>query len=155
MNQTAVTEGEHPPSSGLPALFCSPPRLTSDTQAKRLADRLLPRGRAQWVFFGLVWFALAMRPNLGVRPGLLLAAAATLAASGWCLVNFWRCREAHCALSAPGWAVLGALQLAEASTGRSLVGGTESLLFIGVLVVAYAFEFVWRARHGTNALIVR
>jgi hypothetical protein len=48
--------------------------------------------------------------------------------------------------------MLGALVLAEAVVGRSLVGSTESILFIAVLIVAYCFEFAWRARHGTNAL---
>jgi hypothetical protein len=152
MKDSTATETDHRAAIARSTLFCSPPRLPSDTRFKQLADHLLPTGRAQWVFFGLVWVALALRPNLGVRPGLMLAAVATFAGASWCIVNFWRCREAHCAVSGPGWAMLGALVVAEAVVGRSLVGGTESILFIAVLIVAYCFEFAWRARHGTNAL---
>lgn len=153
MNTISAPETRQNDRSGPSPLFCSPPRLESDTRSKRVADRLLPTGRAQWVFFALVWAALALRPNLGVRPGLVLATVATFAAAAWCVVNFWRCREAHCALSAPGWVILGALELAEAVIGRSVIDGTESIAFIAVLVVAYAFELTWRARHGTNALV--
>lgn len=150
---SAATQAGHRTSSAWSQILCSPPRLPGDTRSKRLADRLLPTGKGQWIFFGLVWVAIAMRPNLGVRPGLVLAAVATLAAASWCLVNFWRCREAHCALSGPGWAMLGAVELAGAVVGRSVVDRTESILFIAVLIAAYSFEFAWRARRGTNALV--
>jgi hypothetical protein len=52
-----------------------------------------------------------------------------------------------------GWAALAALELVELSLGRSFLFGSEGLFFIAILVVALAFEGVWRARHGSSALI--
>ncbi|HVA42272.1 MAG TPA: hypothetical protein VNF50_02200 [Acidimicrobiales bacterium] len=133
--------------------FCSPVRLASDSSFKRLAGRLLPTGVGQWIFFGLVFVAVSLAPNLSRRPGLALAAVATLAGSTWCLVNFWRCREAHCIVSGLGWAGLGAFGLLETGLGHSLIGGYGGAVFIAVLVVAYIFEFGWRAVYGTNAVM--
>jgi hypothetical protein len=141
------------PSSASPGSFLSPARLASDSSLKRLADRLLPTGTGQWIFFGAVVAAVSLAPNLSRRGGLALAAVATLAGSAWCLVNFWRCREAHCIVSGLGWAVLGALGVLETGLGHSLIGGYGGAVFIAVLVVAYMFEFVWRARYGTNAVM--
>lgn len=31
--------------------------------------------------------------------------------------------------------------------------GAEAAVFYGVLVLAYTFQFAWRARHGTNAFM--
>ena len=133
-------------------LVCSPPKLAADTEAKRLADRLLPTGAGQWIFFAAVAAAVSAAPSLPIRAGLALGAAGTLAGSWWCLVNFRRCREAHCAVTGPAWAALGVLGLVEAGLGRSLVNGNESALFAAVLVVALVFECAWRWVHGTNAL---
>jgi hypothetical protein len=42
-------------------LFCAPPPMAADTRARRLADRVLPTGRGQWVFVtGTGWAALAV-----------------------------------------------------------------------------------------------
>jgi hypothetical protein len=139
-------------TSRLP-LVCPLPPLSADTRAKRIADRVLPKGIAQWVYFAIVAAGVSVAPTLPLRPGLGLALAATTAASWWCLVNFWRCRGAPCVVSGVGWAALAALELVELSLGRSFLFGSEGLFFIAILVVALAFEGVWRARHGSSALI--
>lgn len=133
-------------------LVCSPPRLTADTPAKRFADRLLPKGIGQWIFFAAVAVGVGTAPALPLRPGLVLALASTIAASSWCLVNFWRCREAHCVVSGVGWAALAALEVVELAVDRSFLFGSEGLFFIAILVVALVFEGFWRNRHGTNAI---
>ena len=135
-----------------PPLVCSPPRLAADTGAKRLADRLLPTGAGQWVYFAVVAAEVSAAPSLPIRAGLALGAFGALAGSWWCLVNFWRCREAHCVVTGPAWAALGVLGLVEADIGRSLVNGNESALFAAVLGVALVFECAWRWVRGTNAL---
>jgi len=119
---------------------------------KRLADRLLPTGAGQWVFFGMVAVALSAASTLSPRATLAIDAAAILATSAWCSVNFWRCREAHCLITSAGWGALGVLAGAETTMGHSLIDGTEVPVFLAVLAVAYAFEASWRARHGTKAL---
>jgi hypothetical protein len=83
---------------------------------------------------------------LGVESG------AALLAGAWCGLNFWRCRHAHCAVSGTGWLALSALGFAGAGIGRSLVGGYDELVFIGVLAIALAFEGLWYHARGTNAV---
>ena len=79
---------------------------------------------------------------------------ATLAASAWCLVNFWRCREAHCVVTGTGWLLLAGLEAVELTLGSSLTRGSDGLVFVAILVVALCFEWWWQTRHGTNAIIV-
>ena len=133
-------------------LVCPPPRLPADTPAKRLAGRLQPTGAGQWIFFAAVAAGISVAPVLPTRAGLALGAVVTFAASAWCLINFWRCREAHCVVNGYGWAALGLLEIVELGLGRSVIKGAEGLAFVGVLVVALVFECGWQARSGTNAL---
>jgi hypothetical protein len=133
-------------------VVCSPPRLPANTAGKRLADRVLPTGAGQWIFFAAVAVGISAAPVLPTRAALILDAVVTFAASGWCLINFWRCREAHCVVSGYGWAGLGLFEVAELALGRSLIMGDEGLVFVAILVAALVFECVWRARSGTNAL---
>src|SRR5215471_19125424 len=77
---------------------------------------------------------------------------ATLDAAAWCVLNFWRCRHAHCVVTSTGWLALSVLAFTEAGLGRSLIGGDEQLVFLAVLAVAVGFEVVWRCAHGTNAV---
>jgi len=76
----------------------------------------------------------------------------TLAASTYCLLNFWRCREAHCMVSGAGWALLARFEFVEPALGRSLIDRVEGLAFLIVLAVAICFEGLWRARYGTNSV---
>ncbi|MGH7643906.1 MAG: hypothetical protein ACRENX_13025 [Candidatus Dormibacteria bacterium] len=133
--------------------FCSPPRLPGNSAGKRLADRLLPTGIGQCVFFAAVIIGLGIDVPIPVRAIFALHAVATLAAGAWCLVNFWRCREAHCVVNGIGWSGLGLLILVEVALGRSLIGGFEEAAFLGVLAAAIGFEVLWRARYGTNAVL--
>jgi hypothetical protein len=82
----------------------------------------------------------------------LVGAVATLAASAYCLLNFWRCREAHCIVSGTGWAAFALFEFAEVARGHSLIHGDESLVFLVILALAIAFEVYWRVRHGSNAV---
>jgi hypothetical protein len=77
---------------------------------------------------------------------------AALLGAVWCGLNFWRCRHAHCAVSALGWSALGGLAIAGVATGHSLIGGYDQLAFLGVLVLALVFEGLWYRVHGTNAV---
>jgi hypothetical protein len=69
---------------------------------------VLPTGAGQWIFFAAVAAGISAAPHLATRAGcLVLDVVVTFAASGWCLINFWRCREAHCVVSGEAWAALG------------------------------------------------
>lgn len=122
------------------------------TPSRRLRDRVFPTGAGQWIYFAAVAIGISVAPILAVRPGLLLGAAATFAGSAWCLVNFSRCREAHCVVTGYGWTALGVLELVEFAAGRSVISGDESLAFVAILVVGVIFEICWRIRYGSSAL---
>lgn len=152
MTEARAPDPERQRSGNIP-LVCPPPRRPANTRGRRLADRLLPTGVGQWIFFAAVAVGISVSPLLPTRPWLALGAVVTFAASGWCLTNFWRCREAHCVVNGFGWAALGLLEVAELALGRSVIMGDEGLVFVAVLVVALAFECGWRARSGTSALV--
>ena len=143
---------EPPSRSRSIPLACPPPRLPADTRGKRLADRVLPTGAGQWIFFAAVAVGISAAPHLPTRGGLVLDVVVTFAASGWCLVNVWRFREAHCVVNGYGWAALGLLEVVELALGRSVIRGDEGLIFVAILAVALCFECVWQGRSGTNAL---
>lgn len=133
-------------------LTCSPPRLPADTVSKNLIDRILPTGPGQWIYFAAVAALVIVALLLPTRSGLAVGAVASFAGSAWCLANFWRCREAHCIVSGGGWAALFLLQVVELGIGRSMIHGTESSLFVAILVIGLVFECVWQAAFGTNAV---
>ena len=131
---------------------CPPPQLSGDTWAKRFRDRLLPRGLWLCLFFVVIAIGVFAAPHLTVRAGLAVEAIATLLAGTYCLLNFWRCREPHCIVSGTGWAMLALFEFAELGLGRSLIDRSEGLAFLIVLVLAFAFETIWRLGYGTNAV---
>jgi hypothetical protein len=138
-----------------PALWgWSPPDLPADTPLKRWVDRAVPRsGLAALLALALVIGLLYLAPHLPRRAELATDGLAALAGGGWCALNFWRCRHAHCAVTAAGWLALAIFCGGEAGLGHSLIGGNEQLVLLGVLAAGLAFEGVWYLVHGSNALI--
>lgn len=133
-------------------VFGSPPRLTADTDAKRAIDLVLPIGAWRYAFFIAIAVGISAADQLPNTPGLVLGAATTLVAGGYCMLNFWRCREAHCIISGTGWAALGLFEAAEIVLGHSLIHRNEGAVFVAILIVAVVFEAYWRTRHGSNAI---
>lgn len=131
----------------------SPPDLPADTSLKRRADRLLPRtGWPAVLYFAAIVGLLNLAPHLPERGNLAVDGLAALAGGTWCVLNFWRCRHAHCVVSSTGWLVLSVLAFTEAGLGRSLIGGDEQPVFLVVLAAAVVFEVVWRCARGTSAV---
>lgn len=135
-----------------PAILCSPPRLKADTRTKRMIDRVLPTGASRCAFFVAIAVGVSAAGQLPTTPGLAVGAVTTFVASSYCLLNFWRCREAHCIISGTGWSALGLFETAEIAVGHSLIHRNEDAAFVAILVIAVAFELYWRTRYGTNAL---
>jgi hypothetical protein len=157
----AVTAQVKEPSSVGTAACCgggalwgwSPPRLPADTALKRLVDRVQPRtGLRALAFFAAVVALLNVGQLLPRRADLGAVGLAALLAGGWCALNFWRCRHAHCALSGAGWLALAVFTFAEAAWGHSVIGGDEPLGFLVVLGLGLAFEACWSLRRGTNSI---
>ncbi len=139
------------------ALFgWSPPARPPSTRLQHVADRIFPRSGVGCALYIVAVIALlSLAPHLSIRADLAADGLAALAAGSWCLANFWRCRQAHCLIDGSGWLILAVLAFTEAGLGRSVIGGSEQAVFLGLLVVALVFEFVWRLTHGTNAIIRR
>lgn len=132
----------------------SPPPLPADTQLKRLVDRFLPRGGPPVVVFFAVVIGMLNLASLLSSPAaeLALEGAAALAAGGWCVLNFWRCRRAHCLVTGVGWLGLSLLAFVEAGLGHSVIGGCERGVFVLVLAIGCVFEAAWQITRGTNAM---
>ncbi len=140
-----------------PRALCgwSPPARAADTRAKRLVDRFLPTtGIPALTYFAAVVGLMLIAPLLPKHWELMMDGLAAMAAAAWCGLNFWRCRHAHCVVTACGWSALAALALGEAVIGRSLIGGDEQLVFLIVLAAGLAFEVVWYLARGTYAVAI-
>ena len=93
---------------------------------------------------------------VGGRGGAAIAGAWMLAAGLYCLSNFRHCREAHCAVTGPGWTLAGMLGLVAAVTpGGSLAWyrvSVQAAVFLVVLTAGYALEYLVAARTGQRSL---
>lgn len=131
----------------------SPPVLPADTPVKRRVDHLLPlRGLPAVGYFAAVIGLLGLAQTLPAPAYLAVDAVAFLAGGSWCALNFWRSRQVHCLLTGSGWLVLALFAAAEAGRGRSLIGGDEQLVFLGVLAISLVFEGIWYLVHHGNAM---
>jgi hypothetical protein len=144
-------------ASGGRALFgWSPPARPPSIRLQRVVDRVFPRSGVGCALYIMAVVALlSLARHLRIRAYLAADGLAAWAAGSWCLANFWRCRQAHCLIDGTGWLILALLAFAEVGLGRSVIGGSEQAVFVGLLVVAVVFEFAWRATHATNAIIGR
>lgn len=130
----------------------SPPSLPADSDLKGRVDRIRLGNMAAVSVLVVVVGLLNVAGHLSARPSLVVVGLAGLAAGGWCSLNFWRCRHAHCLITGPGWLALGVFALVEAILGHSLIDGYEQPVFLGVLAVAVLFEISWYLGHRTNAI---
>ncbi|HTW06400.1 MAG TPA: hypothetical protein VME46_02760 [Acidimicrobiales bacterium] len=130
----------------------SPPSLPADSEMKRRVDRARLGNAAAVGIVVLVVALLNVAAHLSVEPALVTDGLAGLAAGGWCSLNYWRCRHAHCLVTGPGWSAFGVFALVEAGIGRSLIDGYEQPVFMGILGVAVIFELGWYLARRTNAI---
>ena len=130
----------------------SPPSLPPDSNLKRRVDRIRLGNVAAVSVLVVVVGLLNVAGHLSAQPSLAVVGVAGLAAGGWCSLNFWRCRHAHCLITGPGWLAFGVFALVEAILGHSLIDGYEQPVFLGILLVAVIFEISWYLGHHTNAV---
>jgi len=107
----------------------------------------LPFGIAG-VVVSVVFFAAA--GVVGGRAGVAIASVWVAVAGTYCLANFRHCRETHCAVTGPGWALAALLGFAAAVTpgaGLSWYRVTaEAAVFVVVLAAGYGLEHLVAAR---------
>lgn len=130
----------------------SPRSLPADSTLKRRVDRIRLGNIAAVGIVVAVVALLNIAAHLSAQPALALDGLAGLAAGGWCTLNYWRCRHAHCLITGPGWLAFGAFALVEAGLGRSIIDGYEQPIFMGILAVAVVFEVSWYLARRTNAI---
>jgi hypothetical protein len=130
-----------------------PPARPAAAPARRRLDRLLPASGLPAIgYFAAVIALFGLAQVLPAPAYLLVDAVAFLAAGSWCGVYFWRCRQAHCLVTGAGWLLLAVFAVAEAGLGRSLIGGDEQLVFLGILAIGLIFEGLWYLMHRTGAV---
>ncbi|MGH7775570.1 MAG: hypothetical protein ACREPI_00115 [Candidatus Dormibacterales bacterium] len=141
------------PSWG-PRALCgwSPEPLPADTALKRRVDRVLVGNLPAIVMVATVVALLNLVPHIPLRAGLAIDGLAALIGGGWCSLNFWRCRHAHCLVTGVGWLALSLFVFVEAGIGHSSMGGDEQPLFLAVLAAALIFEFAWYLARHTQAI---
>ncbi|MGH8997119.1 MAG: hypothetical protein ACRDYB_14005 [Acidimicrobiales bacterium] len=141
------------PSCGPRALSgWSPQPLPADTTLKRRVDRVLVGNVPAMVMVVVVVALLNVAPHLPTRAGLVMDGLAALVGGGWCSLNFWRCRHAHCLVTGVGWLALSVFVFVEGGIGRSSIGGNEQPVFLAVLAVALIFETTWYLARHTHAI---
>jgi hypothetical protein len=93
---------------------------------------------------------------VGGRAGLALASAYVTVIGVYCLLNFLRCRETHCAVTGPGFLLAAALGFVTALVPGSALSwyrtGTEAAVFLMILAAGYALEQAVAARTGRRVL---
>jgi|SRR5579863_1313583 len=133
----------------------SPPALPADTPLKTRVDRLLVGNAPTVALIAWVVALLNIAPHFPLRAGLAVDGLAALGVGGWCSLNFWRCRHAHCLVTGTGWLTLSLFFFVESGLGHSLIGGDEQPAFLGVLGAAVVFEGCYFLTRRTNALAHR
>jgi hypothetical protein len=150
--QDGMQMAEVSPSGARALCGWSPPSLPADSDLKRRVDRIRLGNVVALSVVVLVVGLLNVAAHLSARPALVVVGLAGLAAGGWCSLNFWRCRHAHCLVTGPGWLAFGVFALVEGGLGHSLIGGNEQPVFLSILAVAVVFEMGWYLGHRTNAI---
>jgi len=129
--------------------------MTGGSVAERYRRAVEPavRGVAGVVATVALFAAAAV---VGRRTGVAIASAWVAVAGTYCLANFWHCRETHCAVTGPGWALAAVLGFAAAlAPGASLSWyrvNVETMVFVVILAAGYGLEYVMAARTGRRAL---
>ena len=129
--------------------------MTGRSVAERYSRGVEPavRGVAGVVVTVALFAAAAV---VGGRAGVAIASAWVAVAGTYCLANFWHCRETHCAVTGPGWALAAVLGFAAAlAPGASLSWyrvNVETMVFVVILAAGYGLEYVVAARTGRRAL---
>jgi hypothetical protein len=93
---------------------------------------------------------------VGGRGGLAVASVYVTVTGAYCLLNFLRCREAHCGVTGPGSLLAALLGFAAALVPGPALSwyrtGGEAAVYLVVLAAGYALEWAVAARTGRRTL---
>lgn len=69
--------------------------------------------------------------------------------AGYCIQNFVRCREVHCAVTAPGFLTAAALMLLRITGSTHYEYGFPWIVFVASACVGYCVQWVYKSRTGS------
>ena len=129
--------------------------MTGGSLAERYRRAVEPAVRGvAGVVVTVAFFAAAAA--VGGRGGVAIASVWVAVAGSYCLANFWHCRETHCAVTGPGWALAAVLGFAAALAPWASLSwyrvSVEAVVFVVILAAGYGLECVVAARTGRRAL---
>lgn len=105
------------------------------------------------VLVTVAFFAAAAA--VGGRAGAAVASVWVAIAGTYCLANFWHCRETHCAVTGPGWALAAVVGFAAALAPGSALAwyrvNVETIVFVVILAAGCGLEHLVAARTGPRA----
>src|SRR5712691_9661696 len=100
--------------------------------------------------------SFAVGGAVGGRAGLAIASTYVTAIGVYCLLNFLRCRETHCAVTGPGFLLTATLGFAATLVPGSALSwyraSTEAAVFLVILAAGYALEGAVAARTGRRVM---
>lgn len=150
---TPVSLAQDSSTCGSPRALCgwSPPPSPADTPLKRAVDRYMPRtGVPVILFFAAVVGLLLLAPHLPRAAELAGDALAAGAGGAWCGLNFWRCRHAHCLITAGGWLAVSGFALAESVLGPVAEASQNRSDDRTWFLPASGASYVWRPKSRTD-----
>jgi hypothetical protein len=125
------------------------------TRTERYLRLVRPVARGCWGIVAAV-AVFSAAGAIGGRGGLALASGYLAFLGSYCLLNFRQCREAHCAITGPGWTIAALLGFAAVLTpGPELSWyrvSSASLAVIAICILGYGLEWAVGARTGSHAL---
>lgn len=139
------------------AAGCDPPAYARGAQGVavryvRLTGPVL-RGPAGVV---IAVASFAVGAAVGGRGGLVIASVYVTVTGAYCLLNFLQCREAHCAVTGPGFTLAALLGFAAALAPGPVLSwyrtGTEAAVYLVILAAGYALERAVAGRTGRRFL---
>jgi hypothetical protein len=100
--------------------------------------------------------SFAVAGAVGGRAGLAVASGYVAVVGAYCLLNFLRCRETHCAVTGPGFLLAAVLGFTAALMPGPVLSwyrtSTEAAVFLVILAAGYALEHAVAARTGRRVL---
>ncbi|MGC1757978.1 MAG: hypothetical protein WA742_01350 [Candidatus Cybelea sp.] len=88
----------------------------------------------------------------GQRWGDGLALALFAGYAGYCAQNFVRCREVHCAITAPGFAIAAVLMLLRLLGVAHYAYGLPWIVFLASACLGFCAQWLYQRRTGTTYL---
>jgi hypothetical protein len=110
-------------------------------------------------FYRNLWFTVALAAAVAAADGYAnrkmqvwgdwLAFGLFAYYAAYCVQNFVRCREVHCAITAPGFAVAAALMLIRLFGLAYYEYGLPWIVFVASALTGYCVQWIYKSKTGS------